>query len=491
MAIATPNDNGGYDYAFVDTPQDRYFCIICQFPSRDPYLSVCCGHLFCKSCLDNVKKAAVTSAACPVCRNKDFATFPNKAVDREIRSFLVYCTNKDKGCEWQGELNDINQHLGKHTSGCQFEKVRCSNECGKLIERQYLTNHVETECPRRKVNCQYCNDTGEHQFINGQHKEECPKLLLPCPNNCEVGSVPREDIQGHRKECPLEMIQCEYHNVGCDKTMVRKDQEKHEIEGMREHLMKTKHVMSDELNSTKLQLTTTRHELADAKMVLADTKTALADTESKLMDTNNQLTGALQRISTLEVLLYVATNKAIAKPNSSTVVLESSLCWFNKIVAMVMMSKSGDQECPVVLKMSQFNIKRDNNSEWLSSPFYTHSEGYRMCLRVDAAGHRDGRGNHMAVYMCLMKGAHDDKLVWPLRGTFEIKLLNQISDSEHHLYSLIYDDIKAVGRVTGDYDIVTSGWGTSKFISNEDLYKTTLRCQYVKDDSLFFQVTKV
>ena len=41
----------------------------------------------------------------------------------------------------------------------------------------------------------------------------------------------------------------------------------------------------------------------------------------------------------------------------------------------------------------------------------------------------------MAVYMCLMKGTHDDKLVWTLRGTFEIKLLNQISDSEHHLYS--------------------------------------------------------
>ena len=123
----------------------------------------------------------IATNAYPVCCNKDFATFPNKAVDREIRSSLVYCTNKDKGCEWQGELNDMNNHLGKH-SGCQFEEVRCSNECGKMIERQHLTNHVESDCPRRKVNCQYFNDTGEHQFINGQHKEECPKLLLPCPN---------------------------------------------------------------------------------------------------------------------------------------------------------------------------------------------------------------------------------------------------------------------------------------------------------------------
>ena len=95
-----------------------------------------------------------------------------------------------------------------------------------MIERRYLTSHVETECPRRKVNCQYCHDTGEHQFIEGQHKEECPKLPLPCPNKCEVGSVPREDMEAHRKECPLDMIQCEYHNVGCEVMIAHRDQEK-------------------------------------------------------------------------------------------------------------------------------------------------------------------------------------------------------------------------------------------------------------------------
>ena len=117
-----------------------------------------------------------------------------------------------KDRKWQGELNDINSHLG-NSDGCQFEEVEGSNECGKMIRRQYLTSHVETECPRRKVNCQYCHDTGEHQFIEGQHKEECPKLPLPCPNNCEPGNVIREDMEAHRKKCPLEMIQCGYITV--------------------------------------------------------------------------------------------------------------------------------------------------------------------------------------------------------------------------------------------------------------------------------------
>ena len=109
-----------------------------------------------------------------------------------------------------------------------------------MIQRQYLTSHVETECPRHKVNCRYCHDTGEHQFIEGQHKEECPKLPLPCPNKCEVWSVPREDMEAHRKECPLEMIQCEYYSVGCEIRMAHKDQEQHENENVREHLMMTK-----------------------------------------------------------------------------------------------------------------------------------------------------------------------------------------------------------------------------------------------------------
>ena len=117
---ATQSDSiGGYDHSFVDTPHDRYICNICHLPSRDPYLSVCCGHIFCKSCLDNVKKAAAITNSCPVCRNEAFVTFPNKRLDREIKSLHIYCTNKEKGCEWQDELNEIDNHLSD-SKGCKF-----------------------------------------------------------------------------------------------------------------------------------------------------------------------------------------------------------------------------------------------------------------------------------------------------------------------------------------------------------------------------------
>ena len=449
MAIATPTEMGGYDYKFVDTLHNRFICTICHLASRDPYLSECCGHLFCKSCLDNVKKASKVSNACPICRDEEFKTFCNKAIDREIRSFHVYCTNKEKGCEWQGEVNNISNHLG-NSDGCQFEEMKCSNECGKMAQRRYLTSHVETECPRRKVNCQYCHDPGEHQFIEGQHKDECPKLPLACPNKCEVGSLSREDMEAHRKECPLEMIQCEYHSVGCEVRMARKDLENHDNVKMKDHLMMT--------------------------------KCKLDNTQNELTDTKAQLTVALKQMTNLTLLMNAQMNFNNRHTNLRSVYL----------VSMATILKCGDQVCPVTIMMPEYNINKKDESGWCSDSFYTCNKGYKMCLMVYAAGSDDNIGTPLLLYLYLMKGPHDDELTWPLKKKFEIKLLNQISNSRHYSCKINYDDVEDddVGcRIVDDDGAGETGWGLANFITNKLLYKTTSECQYLKDDSLFFQIS--
>ena len=303
MAIAAHSASGGYENKFVDVPSDALVCKICIHPCRDPYLSGCCGHNFCKSCLDDARRAATN---CPFCRNEEFSTFPNKLSDREIRSLHVMCTNKERGCEWQGELNDINNHLGNN-DGCQFADVKCSNECEKMLQRQYLTSHVETECPCRKVDCQYCHITGEHQFIEGEHKEQCPKLPLLCPNNCEVGSVPREDIEAHRKECPLEIVQCEYHNVGCEEQITHNRKREHEQEKREEHLSLTKR--------------------------------RLTDTQQELADTKSQLSNAVELINALMVTFHQATGQTSPRNAAATV---SVARWWVRLTALTTMFNSGD-----------------------------------------------------------------------------------------------------------------------------------------------------
>ena len=149
--------------------------------------------------------------------------------------------------------------------------------------------------------------------------------------------------------------------------------------------------------------------------------------------------------------------------------------------------------CPVTIKMSEFNVKKINEVRWYSDPFYTHNKGYKMCLCIDAAGNGSGKGTHLSVSLFLMKGPHDDELTWPLRGKFEMKLLNQISDSKYHFETAGYGDNTpdtSAGRVIEGYKS-KKGWGCPQYISNEDLNKITPTRQYLKDDCLFFQITKL
>ena len=137
--------------------------------------------------------------------------------------------------------------------------------------------------------------------------------------------------------------------------------------------------------------------------------------------------------------------------------------------------KLGTQACPVTFKMEEYNHKAAKNMECDSDSFYTHNKGYKMCLSIYAGSYGDSEGTHLSVFLYLMKGSHDDELTWSLRGKFEIKLLNQISDSEHHSRTLTYDDDDednddSTNRVTQD-DTAPFGWGYHKFIFNEDLQR--------------------
>ena len=203
------SSGGGYDYQFVDgPPQEFLFCKICLLVTRDPYLSVCCGHVFCKSCIDNTRRNTAIVGACPVCRSQEFTTVVNKQVDRLVKSLCIFCTNKNKGCKWQGELIDIDNHLS-NSDGCQFEDVQCTNECGQVLKRNHLKCHLDSECPNRKIDCMYCHTKIQYKFINEKHKRECPKFPLPCPNKCEVDDILRENLQKHLDdECRLQSVEC-------------------------------------------------------------------------------------------------------------------------------------------------------------------------------------------------------------------------------------------------------------------------------------------
>lgn len=44
-----------------------------------------------------------------------------------------------------------------HQKECQFAKVACPRQCGVVVARRALENHMALVCPKRKIICDNCS----------------------------------------------------------------------------------------------------------------------------------------------------------------------------------------------------------------------------------------------------------------------------------------------------------------------------------------------
>jgi len=145
--------------------------------------------------------------------------------------------------------------IDAHRKVCPLEEVDCTNNCRIILQQQYLALHVEMECPRRKVDCQYCHISLEYQLMKDDHRVQCLKFPIPCPNECEIATLPRDSVDEDKKVC---LVQCDYHVVGCEENIPRKHVNKHNKENFEQHLSFTTHnlaISQVEVTSSRDQLT--------------------------------------------------------------------------------------------------------------------------------------------------------------------------------------------------------------------------------------------
>ena len=150
-------------------------------------------------------------------------------------------------------------------------------------------------------------------------------------------------------------------------------------------------------------------------------------------------------------------------------------------------------ELPFDFTMTEFKSKKKNDVVWYSPPFYTHTHGYRMCIRVDANGCGGGKGTHLSVYAYLMQGPYDDDLMWPFQGVITIHLLNQLEDGNHLTYTINFTETTnptIINKVTSG-ERAGKARGNTTFLPHTQLDLNSKRnCQYLKDDQLKFRVSK-
>ena len=234
---------GGYDCQFVgEILPEEGECPICDLIYSDPYQMRCCGKRICGGCVEKIK---AKSQPCPYCKEVDVSPYPDKAHMQSLGSYKVNCPNRSKhnsseGCEWEGWLSDLDRHLNleptieKQLEGCPFTRIKCGF-CFELFERRFIDTHQSRECPKRPYDCEYCEYSATFEEVTQQHSNECPSAPVTCPNNCEL-VVFRSDLDRHRNhDCPKEIEQCEFHAVGCQVELPRRDMSEHKKQNVAEH----------------------------------------------------------------------------------------------------------------------------------------------------------------------------------------------------------------------------------------------------------------
>jgi TNF receptor-associated factor 4 len=151
--LRTPLD---HHYEFISPQTKSLECPICLLTFRDPHLISCCGNEFCQVCIERVQKGG---KPCPLCNEQNFSTMLHKKLVREVNALVIRCPQKELGCEWEGELGQLQQHLNPgagatSTQGCEFLAIECAYRCGAQLQRRLIQEHEVEECPMRPVDMQ-------------------------------------------------------------------------------------------------------------------------------------------------------------------------------------------------------------------------------------------------------------------------------------------------------------------------------------------------
>ena len=125
----------------------------------------CCGKSFCRACINKVKSGSDV-VSCPCCNHTKIVDFPDVRLQQTLYGLRVYCTNREQGCEWSGELRELDNHLNRpakfndsstdsqkpgQRSGipaahsCPYVLIRCT-KCNEVVKRIELEDHNLTEC---------------------------------------------------------------------------------------------------------------------------------------------------------------------------------------------------------------------------------------------------------------------------------------------------------------------------------------------------------
>ena len=479
----TSREDASQDYDFIEQPDQDFYCPVSLEILLEPLQTYCCGQHISQKAADRLIKEG---KPCPMCKDENFTTHQDKYFNRKVKQLKVCCPHNKSGCVWVGELGDLNQH--------------------------------STSCPNRPWKCQHCNFETTYEEGTNDHTPNCTKYPEPCPNRCEIGTVPRCDVEKHLLVCPLQLVECEFAHAGCDVKAPRGDMAKHMTENAQHHLMSTTllnlrltrelHQKMEEKDQQIVHLQQQVNEI-DSK-IDANLETQAKDLDTKLQQQTRDLDTKLQQqtrdldtklqqqIKDLDTKVDTGfkqqaketseVNVKIQATHQQTVNIDAKLDQqLNKLQTGVekltfLALTSGSTRHEFTLTELKKHQAEGGAGSWFSDTFYNHPGGYRFQLGILTNGYNEARGTHLSARLCLQPGANDDSLKWPIKCTVYLQMLNQRGAHGHHTVTHTIE-FKVKGF---QYFIIGT---TYKFFPLAKLgYCADQNTEYLKNDCLKFQL---
>ena len=225
----------GYQCEFIDSVFDDLYCKKCTLVAKRLSVTTCCMESFCHGCIVDTQEQG---KPCPACGKKDYSILDNVKNQKRIKCLRVYCSMKERGCDWSGTLEQLDTHLDPDQDNCQYVDTKCPLDCHMTIPKNKVEQHVAQHCAKRPYVCQHCNFKDTYEEVVDEHLPECKYVPIQCPNLCGV-TFERDFMEDHMKMCRLQEVGCEFSGVGCDGWFRREDQEEHTRQNSQKHLTLT------------------------------------------------------------------------------------------------------------------------------------------------------------------------------------------------------------------------------------------------------------
>ena len=542
-------DSGKLDFV-VAPPQDR-FCPVCTELLTEPFLSDC-GHHVCCECHKRIMASGNTR--CPTCQEPNVLKTArlNKHLQREIYDLKVHCQNRKtgnkRGCQWVGELRELDDHLNPAKKRCEYILLVCSFGCGEQVPSGDMKDHKKLHCPKRQEKCKHCDYYNSRDIVMENHLPVCLEFPVVCPNKCREKDLKRRLLKAHINKCPLQVIECPFSSAGCTVKLPRNQMETHEDIAMRQHLRLVATHLSSKQQESIPQSTVVcpqhLYNIAPLEFIMtgfnekkhADKvwtsppyythiggykfclevypngdgsgKGTHLSVYVRLMERehdDDELEWPFEGWMTVKLLnqktddhhyrrkfvfngqanrigftVFISHTDLSYSATTNTEYLQDD-CLRMRVATIARIVS--------VSEFTEFSEHKQSYKKYYSKPFYTHPQGYKLCLTVNANGKSGGLGTHVSVYATLMRGEYDQHLQWPFTGEFIIEVLNWRENKGHHWMTLPIISDDGYVRVTGQHKYGMS-YGYPQFISHSSLpYNPTTNTKYLQDDCLRLRVS--